>query len=187
MANKIFTFGTVEEPGTAKKLPLLEKWKDISMLSKAVPFELEKKSSGTLFDDAFNVEGQSDLVEAQSSQVSSYMVPKVSKSVNVRAVRNSLHNIFTWIPGERVLLPEFGSRLYTLLYEGITKLTEEQIVAEIRSCVTEWEPRAEIVEIRNVSTVDDTEDNVIHIDVVFTIPSLDDEQYIYSFIYDVTS
>ena len=115
------------------------------------------------------------------------MVPKVSKSVNVRAVRNSLHNIFTWIPGERVLLPEFGSRLYTLLYEGITKLTEEQIVAEIRSCVTEWEPRAEIVEIRNVSTVDDTEDNVIHIDVVFTIPSLDDEQYIYSFIYDVTS
>ena len=64
MANKIFTFGTVEEPGTAKKLPLLEKWKDISMLSKAVPFELEKKSSGTLFDDAFNVEGQSDLVEA---------------------------------------------------------------------------------------------------------------------------
>ena len=67
---------------------------------------------------------------------------KVSKSVNVQAVRNSLRNIFTWIPGERILLPEFGSKLYTLLYEGITPLNEERIVAEIRNCVTEWEPRA---------------------------------------------
>ena len=50
--------------------------------------------------------------------------------------------------------------------------------------MTDWEPRASIVEIRNVSTIDDTEDNVIHIDVVFTIPSLDDEQYVYSFTYD---
>ena len=50
--------------------------------------------------------------------------------------------------------------------------------------MSEWEPRVNIVEIRNVSTVDDTEDNTIQIDVVFTIPSLDDEQYIYSFTYD---
>lgn len=57
---------------------------------------------------------------------------KVSKSVNVQAVRNSIRNIFTWIPGERILLPEFGSKLYTLLYEGITPLTEERIIAEIR-------------------------------------------------------
>lgn len=68
--------------------------------------------------------------------------PKIAKSVNVKAVRNSIHNIFTWIPGERILLPEFGSRLYLMLYEGITPLTEERIIAEIRSCMTEWEPRA---------------------------------------------
>lgn len=112
---------------------------------------------------------------------------KVARSANVRAVRNSLRNIFTWIPGERVLLPEFGSKLHTLLYEGITPLTEERIIAEIRSCVTDWEPRANIVEIRNASNIDDTEDNVIHIEVVFTIPSLSDEQYIYSLTYDVVS
>lgn len=111
--------------------------------------------------------------------------PKIAKSVNVKAVRNSIHNIFTWIPGERILLPEFGSRLYLMLYEGITPLTEERIIAEIRSCMTEWEPRAQIVEIRNASNIDDTEDNTIHIEVVFTIPSLSDEQYIYSFTYDM--
>ena len=108
---------------------------------------------------------------------------KVQKNVNANAVRKALHNIFTWIPGERILNPEFGSRLYALLYEGITPLTEERIVAEIRHCVTEWEPRANIVEIRNISNIDDTEDNTIHIEVVFTIKGLDDQQYAYSFTY----
>lgn len=154
MANKIFTFSVAADPGTQKKLPLLEKWKDISMTSKT----------------STDGQGQPCL--------------KVSKSVNIQAVKNSIRNIFTWIPGERILLPEFGSKLYMLLYEGITQITEERIISEIRQCMTEWEPRASIVEIRNVSTVDDTEDNVIHIDVVFTIPSLSDEQYVYSFVYD---
>ena len=155
MVNKVYTFGVVPEEGAQKKLPLLEKYKDISITSKTVPDGNDVKL-------------------------------KISRSVNVRAVRNSLRNIFTWIPGERILLPEFGSRLHTLLYEGITQLTEERIVAEIRQCVSEWEPRANIVEIRNVSTVDDTEDNTIRIDVVFTIPSLSDEQFIYSLTYDIT-
>ena len=110
---------------------------------------------------------------------------KIEKSVNVKAIYNSLRNIFTWIPGERILLPEFGSRLRSLLYEGITPQTEEAIAAEIRGCVSEWEPRVQIVEIRNISTVDDTEDNTIHLEVVFTIPSLSEEQYTYSFSYNM--
>ena len=111
---------------------------------------------------------------------------KVEKNVNVKAIFGSLRNIFTWTPGERILLPEFGSRLRSLLYEGITQQTEERIATEIRSCVSEWEPRVTIVEIRNVSTVDDTEDNTIHLEVVFKIPRLSDEQYTYSFSYSRT-
>jgi phage baseplate assembly protein W len=86
-----------------------------------------------------------------------------------------LHNIFTWRPGERILNPEFGSRLYTLLYEGITPETEERIAAEIRSCVSEWEPRVQITEIRDISTIDETENNTIHLEVIFIIPSLSNE------------
>ena len=67
---------------------------------------------------------------------------KISKNVNAKAVMGAIHNIFTWIPGERILLPEFGSKLQLLLYEGITPLTEERITAEIRGLMTEWEPRA---------------------------------------------
>lgn len=108
---------------------------------------------------------------------------KIAKNVNVKAVFDSLRNIFTWNKCERILLPEFGSNLRSMLYEGITPQTEEAIIAEIYSCVSDWEPRIQIASIRNVSTVDDTEDNTIHLEVVFTIPSLGDEQYTYSFSY----
>ena len=106
---------------------------------------------------------------------------KIQNITDAKAVFNSLHNIFTWIPGERILLPEFGSRLRSLLYEGITPQTEERIVAEIRHLVSEWEPRASISEVIDVSTIEDTEDNVIHLNIVFTIPALSDKQYLYDF------
>ena len=66
---------------------------------------------------------------------------RIGKSVNVRAVQNSLDNIFSWIPGERILNPEFGTKLHEYLYEGITQYNEEMIVAEIKSCIARWEPR----------------------------------------------
>jgi len=50
---------------------------------------------------------------------------RIANSVDVQAVHNSINNIFSWIPGERILNPEFGSNLHTLLYEGITKYNEE--------------------------------------------------------------
>ena len=43
----------------------------------------------------------------------------VGKLVNAKAVKNSLKQIFSWVPGERVLNPEFGCRLREYLYEGI--------------------------------------------------------------------
>ena len=109
---------------------------------------------------------------------------RISKLVNVKAVQNSLKNIFTWTPGERILNPEFGNRLKQYLYQGIIPETSEQIVAEIKNCVLKWEPRVNIVEIADVSTVDDHEDNTIHLEIRYTIPGLSDKQYTYSFYYN---
>ena len=101
---------------------------------------------------------------------------KIDKNVDVRAVQGSIHNIFSWIPGERILNPEFGSNLRKLLYEGITQFNVEQIMAEIRHCVSIWEPRVQITRVVNVGTSEDTEDNVVHIDVQYTIPGLTQDQ-----------
>ena len=110
----------------------------------------------------------------------------IQKSVNVAAVFNSLRNIFTWIPGERILLPDFGSRLRELLYEQITEYNVEQIISEIKSVCLKYEPRVNIVKIVNVSSVDDTENNTVRLEIIFTIPSLGPEQYNYSYICKTT-
>ena len=159
MANRIISFGTTKN--------LLD------------PSSLSSTPSLSSFDVYKDVNMQS-IYSNDELTLSKW---KVDKSVNVQAVFNSLRNIFTWNQGERILLPEFGSRLHMLLYEGITPMTEEAIIAEIRSCVSEWEPRIQITSIVNASTIEDTEDNVIHIQVMFIIPALGNEQYTYDFSY----
>lgn len=108
---------------------------------------------------------------------------RLAKLTDVKAVQNALHQCFSWIPGERVLLPEFGSKLQLLLYEGITPATEEKIVAEVRHCVSEWEPRVEIEQVVNASTVEDTENNTIRLQVVYHIKGLDGRSFAYEHLY----
>lgn len=124
-----------------------------------------------------------DKNAASSTAIIEYSI-QINKLVNVKAIQNSLHNIFSWLPGERILNPEFGSRLYEFLYNGITQFSIEQIIVEIQKCVSQWEPRINIVNIINVSTPNNTENNTIQLDIIYTIPSLDINQYKYSYIYN---
>ena len=90
MANKIVYIGNGTSSSGSKKYSL-EVYRDISMESK----------------------WSSNYYAGRSTY-------KVQKNVNANAVKEAIKNIFTWMPGERILLPEFGSKLYSLLYEGIT-------------------------------------------------------------------
>ncbi len=108
---------------------------------------------------------------------------RVEKNINVKAVQDSLHNIFSWMPGERILNPEFGSTLYRQLYNGITDYNTEQIMAEIRKNISEWEPRVQLEQVKNISDINDTENNTIHLEIVYSIPSLNNKQYNYTYVY----
>jgi phage baseplate assembly protein W len=136
-------------------------------------------------DELQNNEYQNIIVGATGRITSSYGSKyRLSKSVNVRAVQNSLDNIFSWIPGERIINPEFGTRLHEYLYEGITTYNEELIVAEIKMCVARWEPRVVITRVVNMSTLSETEDNTIVLDIKYYIKGLPDrifdKQYIFN-------
>lgn len=101
----------------------------------------------------------------------------VTKNVNVEAVKNSLKNIFAWIPGERILDPMFGSRIREFLYQGITKTNIEQIIAEINRSVATYEPRVNITNIENISTYDDHEQNLIRLNVIYRVYGLNNEEF----------
>lgn len=108
---------------------------------------------------------------------------QLEKNINIIAIKHAIRNIFTWTPGERILNPEFGSRLRSYLYEGITAYNQEQIMAEIRRCFSEWEPRAVLDKVVNLTDVDDKEDNTVRMEIIYSVPSLNAYQmsYIYEF------
>lgn len=97
---------------------------------------------------------------------------KVSKLVNVNAVKNSLRQIFTWQLGERIINPDFGSDLKKYLYEPITDENQERIVAEIRQCVLRWEPRVVIDRVVRTTQVDDIENNTVKLNIYYRIKGL---------------
>ena len=140
----------------------------------------KKQGRLTLYSDMFpNTESIK-----QNAELRKRAHYKLEKNINVNAIKQSLRNIFSWIPGQRILNPEFGSNLKKLLYEGITENNKERIMAEIRKCITIWEPRVQLEKVVDKTTVNDAEENTVKIDIVYTIPSLSLEQYSYT--YEVT-
>lgn len=107
----------------------------------------------------------------------------ISKLVNVNAVKNSIRQIFTWIPGERIINPEFGSNLRKYLYEPITEENQERIVAEIRQCALRWEPRIIVDRVVKATAADDVENNTVKLDIYYRIKGLNDKQFMYQYEY----
>lgn len=60
---------------------------------------------------------------------------------DVDAVINSLTNLFNTIPGERILVPEYGMNLNKYLFEPVSELVGQSIGYEILHAIEEWEPR----------------------------------------------
>lgn len=126
---------------------------------------------------------EKELVDGESPSIQTVTKSQyyVDKNIDIRAVEASLNNIFTWIPGERILNPEFGSTLRKYLYEGITDSNRETIVAEIRGVCVKWEPRIRIEEIRDVTTEYDVEDNTVRLEIKYSIPSISNNIMSYQF------
>ncbi len=112
---------------------------------------------------------------------------KVEKLTDTMAVRNSVHNIFTWIPGQRILNPEFGNKIREYLYEGMTNFTSDQVIAEIKKAIELWEPRVEIDDITRSDTVEENEQNEIDIVVIYHVKGLPEEKYSEPIIFGRTS
>jgi len=90
-------------------------------------------------------------------------------NIDIQAVQGGIENIFMFLPGERVLLPEFGNSLYKYLYEGINNFTAERIGNELMSIFKRWEPR---IKVQNINITPIPAENTYYIEVQYYIPSL---------------
>ena len=78
----------------------------------------------------------------------------VKKSINRDAVKNSVRNIILTNHGERFFKPKFGGNVTSQLFENASKFTEFNTARSIRIALQNYEPRAEVINIRVDSNPD---------------------------------
>ena len=78
--------------------------------------------------------------------------------------RTNFKNLLLTIKGERVFQPDFGTNLYSVLFEPNTEFLRENIKDEITNAVSKWTPYI------NLSSVDVTgKENTVRIKINYTI------------------
>lgn len=81
------------------------------------------------------------------------------------AIAQSIKTILGTYPGERLMLPEFGSRVREILFEPISDLSAEFLEMEIQEAIERWEDR---VLINKVEVIPDYDRNIYRVEVHFT-------------------
>ncbi|CAB5226356.1 baseplate wedge subunit [uncultured Caudovirales phage] len=85
------------------------------------------------------------------------------------AIRNSLYNIFTTIPGQKILNPYFGLNLMQYVFEVCDEDIANLIGNQIVSGITTYEPR---VTLNKVKVTAEPENQQYTINIFFSVPTL---------------
>jgi phage baseplate assembly protein W len=93
----------------------------------------------------------------------------LKKAENVAAVMSSIDNILRTRKGERVMLPEFGSDLASIIFEPINSTTIKFLSRSLKDEIERWDDR---VLIQTVDIYPDPDTNFISITMMFRIKGL---------------
>jgi len=100
----------------------------------------------------------------------------VDSAKDLDAIRQGIHNLFTWATGSRILEPEFPGGLYKFRYEQINSITESNIRIEINNMFKKYEPR---VRIEQLDIIGDPKLNQYTINIRYSIPTLTNRLFNY--------
>ena len=82
--------------------------------------------------------------------------------------------VWATAPGERVMRPDFGCRIWDLLFEPVTANLLGLMAQAVRDALTQWEPR---VIVETVDTVPDSHDSaVVSIKVGYRVRATNDRR-----------
>ena len=83
----------------------------------------------------------------------------MAQNNGVEQIKADLLQLLLTNPGERVMLPDFGTPLRDLIFEQNDSVLELQAQQMISNSITKWEPRIVVTGITVSSSIDPTELN----------------------------
>lgn len=87
----------------------------------------------------------------------------------VQWVRNHILALLLTIPGERVMRPNYGIGIYSLVFQNADPLIEQQIISAVNIGVNMWEKNVNIIECKFAQTPDYS--GILELDISFTVGS----------------
>lgn len=87
---------------------------------------------------------------------------------DLQAIKNSLSNLFSTVPGQKLLDPTYGLNLLQFLFEPVTKTVGTMIGQTILNGIQKYEPRVTILQI---SVDGDPDQNQYNITLGLQIPA----------------
>ena len=93
----------------------------------------------------------------------------INKNVGTMAIVNSIKNLILTNHYEKPFHPEIGSNVRRLLFDNLDTVTAAAVESEIRTTITNFEPR---VNITNIQVTPDTDNNGFKVYLEFTVINL---------------
>ncbi|WP_372728645.1 GPW/gp25 family protein [Nocardioides sp.] len=95
-------------------------------------------------------------------------------SEGVADLDRSLEIVLMTAPGERLMRPQFGCRIWELMFEPVTANLLGQIAEAVRDALAQWEPRIEVIDVRPVP--DATNASLIHVEIDYRVRATNDRR-----------
>ena len=86
----------------------------------------------------------------------------------------SMAVVLATAPGERVMRPEFGCRIWDLLFEPVSANLLGLMSEAVRDALAQWEPRVEVERVEPVPNEDDPA--LITISVIYRVKATNDRR-----------
>lgn len=86
----------------------------------------------------------------------------------------SIRIVLMTAPGERLMRPEFGCRIWELLFEPVTGNLLGLVAQHVRTALARWEPRIEVDDV--VATPDPDSSSLIRIRVDYRVRATNDRR-----------
>lgn len=80
---------------------------------------------------------------------------------------DSIRVVLLTAPGERLMRPQFGCRIWDLLFEPVNANLLGLIAQAVRDALAQWEPRIEVEDVRPVQ--DDDDSSLVQITIAYRV------------------
>ena len=80
---------------------------------------------------------------------------------NENAIARAVRNIVSTTPGEKLFAPDFWSSVSEILFENVDDITAVSIRDEIRSSLSNYEPRVELIDVEVDPNFDENQFDVL--------------------------